>query len=220
MDASIKSGTGFSLSLFSAMVVTALIFISMPMLTEIKLTSSPETENEPILLEKWKPPPPPSDTRDDQDPQPQTPPEARADIERDRPRWEQPKIDISSENLWAATNGAIEISIPSTSHDTSFITNPTYKPGEVDQQPKMLRSFPPHYPYRAKRDNIEGWVVLRFVVDTEGIAEKMEVVSADPVGIFEEEALKAVARYRFKPAVKNGENVKCITMQRISFKLD
>lgn len=218
MDASIKSGTGFSLGIISAMVVTASLFMTLPMLTQLQPTPSTTAENESILSEKWKPSPVPSETRDDT--KRRTPPEATIVQKRDRPQREHPKIDIQRGNVLTGINGGIEIDIPSTSDATAIVPYPTYKPEEVDQPPKALRSFSPQYPYLAKRDNIEGWVMLRFVVDTEGIAGKVEVVAADPAGIFDEAALKAVAQYRFKPAIKNGEVVNCITKQRIRFTLD
>ena len=61
---------------------------------------------------------------------------------------------------------------------------------------------------------------MRFVVDIDGSAKGVEVVAAEPEGFFEAAALKAVERYTFKPAVKNGEAVSCMMTQRIRFDLD
>lgn len=92
--------------------------------------------------------------------------------------------------------------------------------GEVDQPPRVLRVFPPVYPFDAKRDNIQGRVMLRFVVDLDGLAKEAEVVEAEPEGVFEDAALKAVEKYKFRPAVKNGKIVTCIARLPILFQLD
>ena len=94
---------------------------------------------------------------------------------------------------------------------------------EVDQPPRVIQDVSLQYPYLAKLYNINGRVVLNFVVDVDGTARGLEVVSADPpeaLEIFQEAALKAVARYKFKPAVKNGEDVRCIVQLPIVFEMD
>lgn len=95
-----------------------------------------------------------------------------------------------------------------------------YKPNEVDKKPKLVRSKELIYPESAKRQDIDGWVVLQFVVDAKGRTENAEVLDADPKGFFEEAALDAVEKYKFRPAEKNGKEVDCIVKQRIRFKLD
>lgn len=95
-----------------------------------------------------------------------------------------------------------------------------YKPNEVDKKPKLVRSNALIYPEGAKRQDIDGWVVLQFIVDAKGRTEDAEVLDADPKGFFEEAALDAVEKYKFRPAEKNGKEVDCIVKQRIRFKLD
>jgi len=217
MNASIKSMNGFPSGILCAMIVTASLFVTLPLLTRFQPPPSTQIDTPSILIDKPKPSPPLPDDRDESTRQ-TIPPKKPLDSTVKPPRT-QPLVNIPRGNPLAGMSGGIEIDIPTLNTDISPISG-AYYPEEVDQQPRVLRSFPPQYPYRANRDNIEGWVVLRFVVDVEGIAEKIEVVSSDPAGIFEEAALKAVQRYRFKPAVKGGEAVKCIIKQRIRFTLD
>jgi len=73
--------------------------------------------------------------------------------------------------------------------------------------PKMIRSFPPQYPYSAKTNNIEGKVTLRFVVTTDGTPRDAEVIESSPEGVFEESALKSVERSQFKPGTMAGKPV-------------
>jgi protein TonB len=97
-----------------------------------------------------------------------------------------------------------------------------FKLGEVDQPPRLLRPVPPRYPYEARRNGIEGRVVIRFVVNAEGDVLEPEVAEVEPpdiAGVFDEAALQAVARYKFKAAIKDGEPVDCIVKLPIVFEL-
>jgi protein TonB len=218
MELYAKSLTRFPLSVLFAIIATTSMFVTLPLLT--RLQNLPETRpiTEPILINTRRPSPPPAANRDD--PKTQTPPEKRLVEREESLQREKPKIDILRGVGIPGADAWINIGKPEFVANKERIPNPTYTPEEVDHAPRVLRSFPPQYPYMAQRDNIEGWVVLRFVVDTEGVAGKVSVVAADPEGLFEEAALKAVARYKFKPALKNGDAVNCIVTQRMQFSLD
>lgn len=218
MNASIKNMTGSPTGILSAMIVTAFLFVTLPLLNQFKPSPSTRTNSEPVFIDKLKPSPPLPAEREETKKQSML---QKKRIENTvKPARVQPKIDIPRGNLLTDISNGIEIVISPTVQDIPPISELTYRPEEVDQTPRLLRSFPPQYPYLARRDNIEGWVVLRFVVDTDGIPEKIEIVEGEPAGIFEEAATEAVARYKFKPAMKNGEGVNCIIKQRISFTLD
>lgn len=63
----------------------------------------------------------------------------------------------------------------------------------------------PVYPRRAQARGIEGWVLLRFTVTETGAVIEPEVVDAEPAGVFDRAAMKAVTRFKYKPRVVNGE---------------
>lgn len=90
----------------------------------------------------------------------------------------------------------------------------------MDRPPLVLEAAQANYPFGAKQDKIEGRVVVRFVVDTDGRAQEAEVLEAEPAGVFESAALEAVALYKFEPASKNGMPVHCIAKMPVVFKLD
>ena len=218
MKPSVRGITGIPQGILSAMVVTVALFLSLPLLTQFQPAPSVKNSTESVLINPHKPPPPPSETRDM--PEKQSP-VRRKSVERDvKPERVLPNVDIPKTSLLGGEAGGIQISITPSIESVAPIPNPTYRPEEVDKQPVLLRAFPFQYPYLAKRDNIEGWVTLQFVVDKDGNVKKVELAAAEPVGFFEEAALKAVERYRFKPAVKNGEAVSCMMTQRIRFDLD
>lgn len=78
----------------------------------------------------------------------------------------------------------------------------------------------PQYPPSAMLRGIEGWVQLEFTITTAGTVRDAKVVEADPEGYFEKAALNAVARYKYKPKIVDGEPVERPGINLvISFKL-
>ena len=62
----------------------------------------------------------------------------------------------------------------------------------------------PEYPPRARQRGIEGYVDLTFTIGPTGSVQQASVLGANPVGVFEEAALRAVKRWRYNPKVENG----------------
>ena len=73
----------------------------------------------------------------------------------------------------------------------------------------------PRYPPRAEARGIEGWVRLEITATTTGTVSDARVVDASPKEIFDQAALEAIRRWRFKPAFKDGRAV----AQRATLKL-
>jgi protein TonB len=79
----------------------------------------------------------------------------------------------------------------------------------------------PEYPPSALTKNIEGWVQVRFTVTAIGTVRDPVIVASEPRTVFDEAALKAIARWRYNPRVENGEAVERVGLQTvIRFKLD
>ena len=68
-----------------------------------------------------------------------------------------------------------------------------------------LARFPPQYPPWAQQRGLEGWVELTFIVTEQGTVMDPVVTDSSPKGAFEDSALAAVARWRFRPVMENGE---------------
>lgn len=83
----------------------------------------------------------------------------------------------------------------------------------------LLKAVGARYPSAAMRARQAGWVVVAFTVDADGSTSDVKVVDANPRHVFDRAAIDAVARYEFKPAMKNGVAVSSIKQQRIEFKL-
>lgn len=79
---------------------------------------------------------------------------------------------------------------------------------------------PPRYPKRALSRGIEGWVIVSYTVTTNGSVRDPVVVQGDPEKIFDKAALKAAAKYKYKPRVIDGEPVEVPGVRtKIHFKI-
>jgi protein TonB len=77
------------------------------------------------------------------------------------------------------------------------------------------------YPRRALQRGIEGFVIVEFTVTTTGAVRDPVVVEANPKGIFEQAAMDAALKFKYKPRVVNGEPTEVSGVQnRITFKID
>lgn len=93
--------------------------------------------------------------------------------------------------------------------------------GGSDRGVAPLVRVNPDYPRRALERSIEGWVHVRFTITAAGTVKDLVVVDAEPKGVFDEAASKAVLRWRYNPRVENGVAVERVGEQTlIRFKLE
>jgi len=90
---------------------------------------------------------------------------------------------------------------------------------KVDRIPSRIAGGPPRYPQWARRAGLEAVVTLRFIVTTQGDVQDIKVHSIEGDERFGDEAVRAVAMWRFNPALKAGKPVACWCFQKVNFKL-
>jgi len=83
--------------------------------------------------------------------------------------------------------------------------------------PQKRESPAPSYPLVAVQRNSQGIVELRLLVDENGQVAEVEVVK--PVELLTDAAIKAVKRWTFYPARKDGVPVKVWIAQPVEFRL-
>jgi len=101
--------------------------------------------------------------------------------------------------------------------------NPTIRvsPGLSDGNAIPIVRVQPHYPSRARARGIEGYVVVGFSIATTGAVVNPVVVEASPPGIFDQSALKAVKKFKYKPKVVDQKAVAVEgILHRIVFELE
>ena len=72
------------------------------------------------------------------------------------------------------------------------------------QQAMPLYRAEPRYPARALRQGKEGYVVLKFTIDTQGRPMDIAVMDAKPHRLFDKEAIRALRKWKYQPQVVNG----------------
>ena len=99
-------------------------------------------------------------------------------------------------------------------------TAPRYVPVyQVDTEPTVAQEVKIPYPDEARRSGVEGTVTLSITVNAEGRVVKATIVKGLGYGL-DEAARTALMRFRFKPAMKNGETVSTEMKYTYTFVLD
>lgn len=91
---------------------------------------------------------------------------------------------------------------------------------EVDTVPQAIVQMRPFYPAHARRRRIEGEVTVLFTVNTAGRTGDIRVVASTPEDVFTEAATRAMGRWRFTPAMKDGKPVAVRVRQAIRFRME
>jgi protein TonB len=79
----------------------------------------------------------------------------------------------------------------------------------------------PDYPPRAQTRGIEGYVIVQFTITATGTVKDAIIVEAQPKGMFDDAALKAIARWRYNPKVEAGTAVERVGIRtRLTFQLE
>jgi TonB family protein len=88
---------------------------------------------------------------------------------------------------------------------------------------KIISREAPRYPSRALKNNTQGWVQVRFYIDTNGRPTDVRIIESEPSKTFDEAALKSVKKWRFSPARNQttGLAVRSTSIAtKVNFKLD
>ena len=102
----------------------------------------------------------------------------------------------------------------------SFTIEPGSGFGSGDGDFLPMVKVPPQYPRKALRSGVEGYVVVSFTVTTDGTVRSPKVVDAKPQGVFEQSAINAVLKFKYKPRVIAGQAVEVHGVQnKFTFKL-
>lgn len=204
---------GWLLALVGALMINGVIFGAASWLLSGQ-PQRPVLEAVPLSAFLPLPPPPPPEVEEEPPPPPPPPkitklePLRASHVATPQPQLETPRLDLEL-NPRLALGPAIAAPGPA-----------RYSLGQVDRAPLARGQAPPPYPYLARRRGISGAVTVRFLVDKQGGVSHLEVLKAEPPGIFEETVLRTVGRWRFAPGVKDGEAVETWVETTIRFKLE
>ena len=77
----------------------------------------------------------------------------------------------------------------------------------------------PAYPRRAKQAGIEGYVTMEVLIRAAGTVTRARVMDSAPPRVFDEAALRAIERWKFRPKIVDGTPVEQRAKQTIEFTL-
>lgn len=172
------------------------------------------------VAETEKPPPPPKED---------APPPPNEEAAKEPPKPVPLVVGISMSSTTATGGFAAPVGntaygkTSDTAQDPSKVhvyKAPKYVPSyQADSQPEALGEVQIPYPPEAKRNDIEGNVVMSVSIDADGKVTAVKVLSGPGYGL-NEAAMEAVKRMRWKPATKGGENVATQITWTYQFVLD
>jgi periplasmic protein TonB len=86
--------------------------------------------------------------------------------------------------------------------------------------PRLRFQIKPEYPFVAREMQIEGYVDIEFIVNSDGSVSDIKILQNSPSNIFDRSAENTVGRWKFTPGKIQGEPVTSRVSVRIEFKLD
>lgn len=143
---------------------------------------------------------------------------------KEPPKPKKPQLPQTAVSQQNAVMQKLPVSMPDVALDLelsnqSFLGDATVGMGFGDSDVIPLVRQNPVYPEKAKRRKIEGYVTARLAINPEGTVDDVEIIDAQPRGVFEREARRALFRYKFKPKMEDGKPVGQIATQTIEFNL-
>ena len=226
----------FSLAFVAACVVALLLFalmLSMVNPPRSKIQEDPlaianfvrmDGRNEDSATRTRQQAPQPPQPKTPQPPTPPTPNMATPDANLPKLDLDLPSIDAgisvatapapSLSGLTAAQSAPAAAPAPA-----SAAVEAAGKPGGPEQEVMPLNDVRPEYPYRARQQGIEGHIKLAFTINPQGRVENIRVLEASPRNVFDREARRAAARWRFAPRTENGAPVSREAVRALRFRL-
>ncbi|MGP1666280.1 MAG: energy transducer TonB [Rhodanobacter sp.] len=135
--------------------------------------------------------------------------EEKVEREPPPPTPDMPQLSLSSGSVEANA-----ISLTPTIDTSGAMTGLNLSAG-ADRDVVPLVRINPDYPQRALSRGLEGWVQVQFTISETGAVINPIVVESSPKGIFDDAALKAIARWRYNPKVEGAVAVQRVGVQTI-----
>jgi len=204
-----RKGMMLALAAAVAVVLNIVLFASAALLSRDRPMRDVAVDPVSVNLVTLKPATPP-------------PPEKKREIPKPKPK---PRLDFTPELAAPSLRGPSPLDIQVKIDPSLFTGGPTrgefiFNSGDLDQPPRKVVQTTPVYPYKARQRNIEGFVKVKLLVRADGSVGDVSVLDAQPQGLFEEAALKAVPSWRFQPGVIDGQAVPSWVVTTIRFTLN
>ena len=220
MDTTAKSWAHFPKAVLATVLINALLFAGLPLLTQISERERSAGFESPIMIANIKPPKPPEELKQRELKERKL---KKMDKKHDKKSSARPKMDVSKFEFatdMGSSGIGMQMGMGKLRGFKSEMQNIEFELSEVDTPPRAVRKAPAIYPFGARRKGIHGHVMLRCLVGIDGKGRKFKVIKSVPEGEFDDAALAAVQKWRFKPGILAGEPVPTWVRIPFAFSLD
>ena len=200
-----------------ALIVAAVfhILILLPKLPSLQAAAKEDNKKQKVYVVqqvRFKPPPPKEKRELPQkkkkkvplpDPTPDEPEPIVEDLP-DEPDIEMPDVD----DIVFGIPDAPPVAEPE---------GPIHVGGDV-RPPEKVSQVQPQYTEIARKARIQGVVIVQAIIDKSGTVTNVKVLKGLPMGL-EEEAIKAIKQWKFKPATLNGKPLDVYFNLTVNFRL-
>jgi TonB family protein len=111
---------------------------------------------------------------------------------------------------------------PQAEPQTKPEVKPSDQPARAGQAgvttPQLIHRVEPEYTETARRDGLEGTVVLYTVVETDGMIRQARVTRSLRADL-DQKAMEAVKQWQFRPGTKEGKPVRVVAAIEVTFRL-
>ncbi|AQT61658.1 energy transducer TonB [Cellvibrio mixtus] len=204
----------YSFSLVAAVVLGLLVFVAMQALIATDgMFQEPDKSHTYLNFVRVDTSNDDVNTKDRRLPEPPPPPETPPDVP-----------DLSNQMM--ATNTNLNMDMPKIGTQVSGGSGPflgTLSAGDgmsgFDTDVIPVVRVPPAYPQRAKQAKLEGKVTMAVTIRPDGTVADVQVIESNPPRLFDQAAIQAMQRWKFRPKIVNGKPEAQRARQTIDFKL-
>ncbi len=187
----------------------ALLFVASYLINASRAPEQDITVPVGVSLVNLAPPAPPKQEKAREE----TPPPPAEDKPEVEPDLFQPDLGAGIGDI------AIDVNIGGATRDDAA-REAIFDSIDLDQAPVAMVQVPPEYPFKAREQNIEGYVAVKFLVRPDGSVGNVNILKAQPAGVFDDAVRRALVRWKFQPGRLGNDSVAAWVTTTLRFDLN